>query len=152
MDERRAARGVHRGGPHCLFCGTAHGLARELERDDACPRCRGPLFPAEHHPLEHGGQRTTWRIAKEQPVSLYTAWPQERPAAAAMRDLSPRGMRLAVWAPLEANQIVKVESDVCAAVARVAHCRAGRGEWVVGLEFLTVRFERRRGGFLAAKA
>ena len=64
-----------------------------------------------------------------------------------MRDLSLNGMQIAAGAPLQLNQIVKIDSAACAAIARVAHCKRERSgipgapeRWIVGVEFLTLRF------------
>jgi hypothetical protein len=143
----------------CLFCGNRHGLDRALDHDDHCPTCSSPLYPAERHRLEYSGQRMLKRIPKQREVDLYVGWPQRAPFAVAMRDLSLNGMQIAGGAPLQLNQIVKVECAICAAIARVAHCNrersglTGAGErWAVGVEFLTLRFRNSRGTFVSARA
>ncbi len=143
----------------CLFCGSRHGLDRALDHDDDCGTCSSPLYPAERHRLEYSGQRMLKRIPKQREVDLYVGWPQSVPFAAAMRDLSLNGMLIAAGAPLQLNQIVKVECAICAAIARVAHCKRERGgptgageRWAVGVEFLTLRFRSSRGTFVSARA
>ena len=58
--QRRAAYDVQRAGQSraatgpsatCLFCGAPHGIVRVFARDDECPRCASPLYPAERHRL-----------------------------------------------------------------------------------------------------
>jgi hypothetical protein len=77
---------------------------------------------------------------------------------AEMRDISLNGMQFAVGAPLQPNQIVKIDCASCAAVARVAHCERddadpdGVKRWLVGVEFLTLRFRSARGTFVSARA
>jgi hypothetical protein len=141
----------------CLFCGNPHGIERALDRDDDCGTCGGPLFPADRHRLEYSGQRMLKRIPKRRAIDLYVSWPQSEPFTAEMRDLSLNGMQIAARAPLQPNQIVKIDCPTCAAIARVAHCtreRAGSdGEhWLVGVEFLTLRFRSSRGSFVSARA
>jgi hypothetical protein len=143
----------------CLFCGIPHGIDRALDRDDDCGTCASPLFPAERHRLEYSGQRMLKRIPKRREIDLYVSWPQSAPFAAEMRDLSLNGMQIAAGAPLQLNQIVKIDCETCAAVARVAHCKrertslTGAGErWLVGVEFLTLRFRKPRGSFVSARA
>jgi hypothetical protein len=143
----------------CLFCGTPHGLDRALGHDDDCAACASPLYPAARHRFEPSGQRMLNRIEKRRAVDLYVSWPQSRPYEAEMRDLSLNGMQIAASSRLSANQIVKIDGDVCAAVARVAHCErehdAGSGaprRWLIGVEFLTVRFRSPRGSFVSAHA
>lgn len=142
----------------CLFCGAAHGLDRALSRDDDCSECGSPLYPAERQRLEYSGQRMLRRIPKRREIDLYVTWPQPAPYSAEMRDISLNGMQFATAAPLEANQIVKIDCASCAAVARVAHCEHERSDsaaperWLVGVEFLTLRFRRARGTFISARA
>jgi hypothetical protein len=51
--------------------------------------------------------------------------------------------------------VVKIDCAVCRALARVAHSRrdpAAAGGWLVGLEFLTLRFASSRGSFVSTSA
>jgi hypothetical protein len=53
------------------------------------------------------------------------------------------------------EQVVKVDSDVCQALGRVAHCERHESlpdRWTAGLEFLTLRFRKSRGTFVSARA
>jgi len=62
------------------------------------------------------------------------------------------GMLIATRARLAPNRVVKVDCDVCSAVARVAHCRrdpADASGWLAGLEFVTLRFAKSRGSFVS---
>jgi hypothetical protein len=143
----------------CLFCGSPHGIDRPLDRDDVCATCASPLFPAERHRLEYSGQRMLKRTRKRRAIELYVSWPQPQPFAAEMRDLSLNGMQLAAGAPLQLNQIVKIDCEVCSAAARVAHCKRERSglaglteHWLVGVEFLTLKFRSPRGSFVSAEA
>jgi hypothetical protein len=139
----------------CLFCGTPHGLKRAVERDDECSRCASPLFPAERHRLEYSGQRMLARIETRRLCRFYTTWPQREPFTAEMRDASLNGLQLATAVTLLENQIIKIDSDLCRALARVAHCRPDPlrdGQWAVGTEFLTLRLARTRGAFVTARA
>jgi hypothetical protein len=143
----------------CLFCGSPHGIERALNRDDDCGVCGSPLFPADRHRLEYSGQRMLKRIPKRRTLDLYVSWPQGEPFTAEMRDLSLNGMLIAARAPLQLNQIVKIDCPTCASVARVAHCTLERSGipglpegWLVGLEFLTLRFSSSRGSFVSARA
>jgi hypothetical protein len=95
------------------------------------------------------------RVPKDFAIDLYTAWPQAAPLPAAMRDLSLNGMQFVTAAALQIDQVVKIESAVCEALARVAHARregASEDRWAVGVEFLTLRFPRASGIFVSARA
>lgn len=149
------ARTAHFGAARCLFCGTLHGLQRALDRDDECAQCSSPLFPAERQRLEYSGQRMLSRMPQRRAVLLYVAWPQAEPFVVEMRDLSLNGMQLAATSPVPAEQVVKVDGDVCQALARVAHCEREPhtpDRWTIGVEFLTLRFRKSRGTFVSARA
>jgi hypothetical protein len=154
LDDTQARTGLF-GASYCIFCGALHGLQRALGRDDECARCASPLFPAERHRLDYSGQRMVQRIPKGGKVLLYVGWPQSEPFAAELRDLSLNGMRLAAASDVPVNQVVKVDGDLCRALARVAHCERDAGSaggWTIGLEFLTLKFLNKRGSFVSARA
>ena len=150
LDDTHARTGLF-GASYCIFCGALHGLQRALDRDDECARCASPLFPAERHRLAYSGQRMVERMPKRGKVLLYVGWPQTEPFAAELRDLSLNGMRLAAASDVPVNQVVKVDSDLCRALARVAHCERDGGIWTIGLEFLTLKFVSSRGSFVSAR-
>ena len=138
----------------CVFCGAAHRLDRTIDRDDECARCASPLYPAERHRLEYSGQRMLARVAKQGPVEIFTAWPQQEPLRGEMRDLSLNGMQLVAPARLAQDQIVKISGDDCTGLGRVAHCRrdgVSSERWLIGVEFLTLRFAQHTGTFVSLR-
>jgi hypothetical protein len=138
----------------CIFCGAAHRLDRAIDRDDECARCASPLYPAERHRLEYSGQRMLARVAKQGAVEVFTAWPQKAPLKAEMRDLSLNGMQLVAPARLAQDQLVKIVGDDCIGLGRVAHCGREPGaaeRWLVGIEFLTLRFTQHTGTFVSLR-
>lgn len=143
------------GAARCLFCGSLHGLERRLNTNDECNACSSPLYPAARQRLEYSGQRMLGRIPKRREVQYWVGWPQETPFVGEMRDLSLNGLLFAAADAVTANQVIKVDSEVCKALGRVAHCERDleRAEhWAVGVEFLTLRFRRKRGTFVSAHA
>jgi curved DNA-binding protein CbpA len=145
---------AHFGAHACLFCGSRHGLQRALERDDDCAACGSPLCPAERHRHDYSGQRMLGRIPKHLPLLLYTGWPQSQPFPAEMRNISLNGMKIAAPQRLPVNQIVKIDSEVCRALGRVAYCErdAERADgFAMGIEFLTLRFTKSAGTFVSAR-
>lgn len=152
-DDSHARTGLY-GASYCIFCGALHGLQRALDVDDECTRCASPLFPAVRQRLDPSGQRMLERMPKRSKVVLYVGWPQNEPFHAEMRDLSLNGMRLATASVVPVDQIVKIDSEICSAVARVAHCERDAGSterWTIGVEFLTLRFRKRSGAFVSAR-
>jgi hypothetical protein len=154
LDDAHARTGLY-GASYCIFCGALHGLQRSLHVDDECTRCASPLFPAARQRLDFPGQRMLERMTKRGKVVLYLGWPESRPVHAEMRDLSLNGMRLATDGVVPVDQIVKVDSEICCALARIAHCERVAGSadrWTLGVEFLTLRFRKRSGAFVPARA
>ena len=155
LDPDAARYAAHR----CLFCGTEHGLDHALERDDDCRDCWSPLYSGRAPSPRIFRPADAARIPTRRTIDLYVSWPQ---AAAVLRPRCATSRSTAcdssVGAPLPANQIVKIDCASCAAVARVAHCEreqsdaGGDERWLVGVEFLTLRFRSARGTFVSARA
>jgi hypothetical protein len=70
-----------------------------------------------------------------------------------MRDLSLNGMSFVTAAPLQPNQIVRIDCTELRALGRVAHVERDPegGGTRVGIEFLTLRFWQVRGSFVSAE-
>jgi hypothetical protein len=86
-------------------------------------------------------------------VSIKTRWLQGAGIDGWVQDLSLNGMRVLACEPLDDEHLVKIESEFCQAIARVAHCRASSDRrYVVGLEFLTLRFTAPQGTFVSVDA
>jgi hypothetical protein len=61
-------------------------------------------------------------------------------------------MRFIAPHPLEPDETIRIHSDLCHAVARVAHCERYADErWAIGVEFITLRFASARGTFVSSK-
>ena len=153
LDDTQARTGLF-GASFCIFCGALHGLQRALGRDDECARCASPLCPAERHRIDYSGQRMVQRMPKSGKVRLYVGWPQAEPFIAELRDLSLNGMQLVAASEVPVNQVVKVDGELCRALARVAHCERDprlAERWTIGLEFLTLKFFNNRGSFVSAR-
>jgi hypothetical protein len=133
----------------CLFCGTAHPVAR---RDSLCTACRSPLGPATALKLAAAGQRAVERLPRNHPLLIWSHWPQPRGMAAQTRDVSPNGLSFSTGTRLEVGALVKIESELCHAVVEVTHALEDDGAWLVGAAFRSVLFARSRGGFLSARA
>jgi hypothetical protein len=137
----------------CLFCATPYLLQRELQADDLCLGCASPLFPARRHRLDNSGQRMLSRIRQDRTMVCFTRWPQANGVKVEMRDLSLNGMQLHTTFAAEIDRLLKLDSDFCRAVARVAYCRRdGQHGWLLGVEFVTLVFASARGNFVSASA
>ena len=161
--QRRAAYDVQRAGQSraetgpsatCLFCGAAHGIDRVFARDDECPRCASPLYPAERHRLEYSGQRILGRIQLRHPISIWPQFHRDTPIAGEMRNLSLNGIGLTSSVLFEVNQVVRVDCADLRAVGRIAHTEPatkGPHPFSAGLEFVTLLLRSGGGPFSSIK-
>lgn len=138
-------------GGRCLFCNAVVDSAPMPPPDDHCPNCATPLFPADRIQLDASGKRMLERMQRDLPVTCYTAWPQRSTLAATMHDLSLNGMQISANFYAAPGSLLKVDSEPCQSLARVAYCTADGANWIIGLEFVTLRFSRRRGSFISAE-
>ena len=155
-DAQRAGESRAEGGAAatCLFCGAPHGIDRLLARDDECPHCASPLYPAERHRLEYSGQRILGRIQLRHPISIWTQFQRNTPIAGEMRNLSLNGIGLTSSVLFELNQIVRVDCTELRAIGRIAHAEpatTGPHPFSAGLEFMTLLLRDSGGLFSSIK-
>jgi curved DNA-binding protein CbpA len=139
----------------CAFCGTPHSGDIRLNTDSRCFYCWSPLNPAAKMRLQTEQKRAVKRLARHGEITFYTCWPQQGHRGY-IHDLSPLGMQMLTEEILHEGQIIKIESEILSATARVANRRRGNdGEihgYAIGIKFLTLRFQRRLGTFVSVKA
>jgi len=139
----------------CTFCGTAHRYGRNPHQDAVCGECASPLKSIEKLRLEKSGRRMVHRIEKHIQVIFYSAWPQQVGHTGVVQDISPRGMQFFTDKPPETGVHIKVECEICTAVARVTNFEKRAGVlgmgWMVGVEFVTILFSETRGSFVSLK-
>lgn len=84
------------------------------------------------------------------PPSRHVAW------FGTTEDISPNGMRFLAQAELQIGARLQIECEFCRAVAVVKTAQpapaAGWGYTHYGVEFLTLRVARQRGGFVSSVA
>jgi hypothetical protein len=65
-------------------------------------------------------------------------------------------MRFETSRDLVEGQILNLHCELCSAVARVTNRRSSRNDlqtmWLVGVEFVTIRFAATRGAFISTTA
>ena len=95
------------------------------------------------------------RIEKHFQIVFYTAWPQKEGHTGTVQNMSPRGMQFFTSNMLETGMHIKIECEICTAVARVTNHENRISEsvmgWAVGVEFLTLLFRETRGSFVSMK-
>jgi len=152
---RRTRREAESSPPEaCLFCGTERSRFGAPEPGERCGECASPLAPADRSRLETRGQRAIGRIRRSHPVSFLTNWPQHFATAGRMQDVSLHGLKFFTRKALAGGQIIRLDSDICQAVARVVAAQpSADGEgWLVRAEFLTLDIERTVGTFVSETA
>lgn len=150
------ARGVLAGGPSCAFCGAA-SAASEVERPESvCASCGSALFPARRYRGDSGSRRAIERLPRRLAMTFRVASSREVVRAGTTEDVSLNGMRFLSPVAIAAGERVRIECDFCSAVAVVKGVRPGDahqpGLVRCGVEFLTLRVKRERGGLLSADA
>ena len=136
---------------HCGFCGAAHDHGVEAPDDALCHNCASPLRPAQRHAVHESGLRALDRFPKQQIIRFHTSWPSNTAHSGRTRDISLDGMQFETSLPLTVNQMIKIDCAVCHAVARVAHLHQEQNVWIVGVEFVTLLFEKVQGTFVSAQ-
>lgn len=160
-DTAQPARRAHRPvapatANQCLFCRATHSGPNSIDPDKLCSTCSSPLFAAE--PPNH---TATWvravdRYPRNQSVTFFSDWPQQQGQTGQILDISLTGMQFASDQWIQPKLLLKIQCEVCNAIARVVYCRREPGKdestWLVGVEFLTLRFHRNPGAFVSEHA
>jgi hypothetical protein len=116
-----------------------------------CLNCGSPLCRAETLDVRGDDSRALSRFSRRQPISFFCSWPSNQPFSAETRDISLSGMRFETKERLQEGQIIKIDCALCRAVARVVHVKGTGDSWIVGVQFVTLRFEQLQGSFVSAR-
>jgi hypothetical protein len=92
------------------------------------------------------------RIPNDQPLNFFTHWPQPRPFAGRMDDLSLNGMKFRSNTSLELGQTIKIDSRILRAVGRVTHRQERGSHRDIGVQFISLCFEETQGTFVTERA
>lgn len=151
-----AARSRAQNGPRCLFCSELLGAVAADAPDAICSSCGAALCAARRHQSNDSSRRAIDRLPHRMSVTFRRSSTPDVVASALTEDLSLNGMRVRTVIELGVGERLRLESQYCSAVAVVRSVgRAGGADddaWVVGLEFLTFRLKRERGGLLSTVA
>ncbi|HLA75215.1 MAG TPA: PilZ domain-containing protein, partial [Gammaproteobacteria bacterium] len=121
-----------------------------------------PAQPSRQHIAGHyvnphaaRNHRIVARIAQQCELRFFLS-PHDQGCRGKMLDLSPKGISFTSPATLQLNQIIKIQSPVLQATARVVHCKTKRARWdtehTIGVSFISVEFTRPRGTFVSVAA
>lgn len=135
----------------CMFCGFSDDSQEELRPEDLCDRCDSPLYPLDVSHMEESGRRSISRVPNNHSIVFSTHWPQPYPCVGRTDDISLNGMKFFSQTNLEVGQLINIDSPMLKAVARIVRCKLQGSEWVVAAAFMSLRFARSRGSFVAER-
>ena len=135
---------------YCKFCKTPHGYQHGVSPDALCNECQSPLFiPGIIE--EANCNRELLRFDKNEVIYYYTFWPGTR-YQGEIFNLSPKGISFRVHHDIEADQIVKIESESLNAIVQITNKREELDNHlynILGARFLSVTFNLARGNFIS---
>jgi hypothetical protein len=138
---------------YCLFCKSPYQGNSHIRPDTKCTQCQSPLYPVEKMKTEKSSQRSVHRIEKHQEISFFTYWPPQKTYKGRIHDLSPNGMRFLTDQSLNKGQIIKIDSRLLQATARVTNCRKQGADlrmvYGIGVEFVSLQFQKSHGTFVS---
>jgi len=143
----------------CPFCGALNDSNTNLTHK--CFRCHSVLRNSKQGDQAVAYKRSVSRIRKEGRILVFVP-DYQKPIGAIINDMSPRGMRFAMDIRLQEQNVIKIESEIISAVARVASCDlltpgnslfgfALKNSYRIGVSFITVDFSSKHGTFISEK-
>ncbi|MCR9104299.1 MAG: DnaJ domain-containing protein [Gammaproteobacteria bacterium] len=150
---RAANAAEHDSHRQCAFCAYRFSALPHEGAPSACANCASPLCPpASMGQTEAEDRRAIARLPRNLPLQFYTHWPQPDAWPGRADDVSPAGLRFQCATSLAQGQVVKVESALFSAIARIRSSTKDDHLWQVGAQFLSVSFARVRGSFVEYRA
>ena len=149
----RAARPT----PHapCPFCSTPYERSDDADPERVCSVCGGSLFPVTCHQSDEESRRAVERLPRNTLLVFARQSPHDTPCRGVTLDISLAGMRFQTAAPLGIDDHLLLETDFCSAVGVVRSARqrpTDNNAWDIGVQFLTLRVKRQRGGLISTVA
>lgn len=132
----------------CDFCAAGYEEAETPTAQNFCNNCQSPLHLPRQASHDDADRRSVTRIPKDHPLEFCTHWPQQVAHSARTADISLHGMKFHSGTRLEINQVIKIDSEMLQAVARVTRNSPYRAGWEAGVEFIGLHFRRQRGSFI----
>jgi curved DNA-binding protein CbpA len=139
----------------CAFCGTSFPPENRTRKDAVCGFCGSALCAASRYAQEDAARRAIERVPRRLALTFYLSWPQHPGFSAMTEDVSIHGMRFLTDLNLVPRERLKIECDLCSAVAMVRHARESSGQtgqWEVGVEFVTLLIKPASGILVSTHA
>jgi len=140
---------------YCTFCKTPHEQSPCRDTAPLCGECNSPLFPPSKSFIDQQ-RRDIVRLTNASRVQVFTFWPG-KPGIGTVADISPLGMQLVSSVELSKDQIIKVDAEDFKAVGLVSYIKKNDNEkstdkHTMGIQFLTVNFNKNKGQFFSESA
>ncbi len=136
----------------CVFCAYRFPDVPLAPAPSACANCCSPLGPPAAMQNEDADRRAVMRLPRNLHLHFYTHWPQPDAQSGRAVDVSPAGMRFQCATSLAEGQVVKIDSPMLSAIARIRGSEKRDHLWEVGSQFVSVSFARVRGSFIEYRA
>lgn len=137
----------------CPFCETPFPALRAEDPDSVCTVCGSALASAPRHQASDDSRRAFERVPRAMPLTFHRSASRDVARSGSTEDFSLNGMRLLSPVALTPGERVRIECGFCSVVAVVRSATregaGGRRGWHCGVEFVTLRLKRERGGLVS---
>ena len=139
----------------CPYCGSVNIIKCGSTQKMKCFKCKSVLLSTNLNDQPAAYQRSIERISKEGKIMVFSQ-DRQKVIYGLINDLSPEGMRFITDIQLEKKHIVKIESEIINAVAKVTSCdisslSTNKKAYSIGVNFITVDFSSMHGTFISEK-
>ncbi len=135
----------------CPFCGLG-----VTQTGETCPRCQAPLGGIGPTSMSIDTRRRIERLAVTEPVRVFRHWQQVQGLDGVLCDFSPMGCKLRMGEAFDTGDRIRITTRSLTAIGLVHACRpwsqAPESGYALAIEFLGLRLERPRGGFVSVEA
>lgn len=142
--------------PDCAFCGAATTLVDRRSPDATCGDCGSALFPAPLQPGDGSARRALGRVRTRMPMTFRVGGTPNLQRTGVAENLNVKGMQFRSDVAIPIGERLQIDCEFCSAVAIVRTIRtepwASRRGSHYGVEFLTLRIKRERGGLVSTVA
>jgi DnaJ-class molecular chaperone len=139
----------------CHFCNKAHGPSEARDPDGICDACGASLFPAQLTNHDAASRRAITRVPRNLRITVLRAVNRRDAAKGITQDISLNGARFLTHTQLALDERLLIDCEFCSAVAIVRSVRTHKVDtdgFEVGVQFLTLRVKRQRGGLISTVA
>ena len=131
---------------YCAFCKTPHNHSMDQLKETQCRECQSPLAPPSLVFTE-SPRRQINRINQGGQVELWLNWPDKN-RTASLVDVSPTGIRLLLNDRPDSGQVIKIDAQDFKAVGEVTYCQPHERQFIAGIRFISILFNKQKGQFV----